>query len=48
MEEKDPERLEQIKEKRIAAAKENIKTAQKLKSENIIKHNQIKRLNRSL
>jgi hypothetical protein len=42
MEQKDPERLEEIKEKRIQAAKQNVKTKQKLKSEAIIKQNQIK------
>jgi hypothetical protein len=48
MEEKDPERLEAIKEKRIAVAKELERSDQENKQAATIKENQIKRLNRSL
>ena len=45
LEQKDPERLEQIKEKRIQAAKQNVKTEHKLEQENTIAHNNFKRKN---
>ena len=48
MDKKDPERLEEIKAKRIIAAKENVKTKQKLKQEATIKKNHVKQLNRNL
>ena len=48
MEQKDPERLKVIKEKRIKAAKENEKSEQKLKQESTIMKNNIKRLDRKL
>ena len=45
---KDPVRLEAIKEKRVIAAKENVKTKQKLKQEDTIMRNNVSRLNRNL
>ena len=48
LENKNPELLTTIKEKRVKAAKENIKTKQKFKQEETIMKNNINRLNRSL
>ena len=48
MDTKDPDRLEAIKEKRIIAAQENVKTRAQLKSEDIIMKNNIKRLDRNI
>jgi hypothetical protein len=48
MDYKDPSRLEAIKEKRIEAAKELVKTKQKLKQEDTIMRNSVKRLDRNL